>query len=152
MKVRPLIIFAVAAASAVLVWLDPNAASAIGRLRLPIRPVSLEASLNTAGSEASCCETEPCCPKPCITYRHRGRHTCCPMGETVQTVLVVCDPCTGCPVEVPVCLPACCADAPTMHCGIGPLGRANVVFDWCCGYEVIVRFKRNGDLIVITHG
>ena len=49
---------------------------------------------------------EVCCPKPCITYRHRGPKLCCGTCEpSVETVLKVKDPCTCCDVDVAVCLP-----------------------------------------------
>ncbi len=100
------------------------------------------------------CAPQPvCCPKPCITYRHRGPKLCCGCCEPpVQTVLLVKDPCTCCPVEVSVCLPACCKGEPTVCCGVGFLGRDVVNYEWCCGFSVRIAFKHSGDLIVTTWG
>jgi hypothetical protein len=68
----------------------------------------------------------------------------------VHTVLTIVDPCTCCPVDVPVCLPACCTGEPTVCSGRGLLGRCVLTYTWCCGYQVTLRIKRNGDLIVVA--
>lgn len=108
----------------------------------------------TAANLGDCCTPQTvCCPKPCITYRHRGPKLCCGCEPSVQTVLAVKDPCTGCEVEVPVCLPACCKGEPKVCCGVGLLGRDVVDYEWCCGFSVRVAFKKHsGDLIVTTWG
>lgn len=112
------------------------------------------ASLTKTTGEPGCCAPEPvCCPKPCIKYRHCGPKLCCgPCKPPKPIVLAVKDPCTGCEVEVPVCLPACCEGEPTVCCGKGFLCRDIVEYEWCCGYYVRVAFKRCGDLVVTTHG
>ena len=96
---------------------------------------------------ASCC-----CPAPCITYRHRGHHrACCDCAPSYETVLLPTNPSTCCPVAVPVCLPGCCQGAPSMSCHSG-LFHSVVRYDWCCGYSVTVRFKHNGDVVVVSRG
>jgi hypothetical protein len=101
-----------------------------------------------------CCAPQPvCCPKPCITYHHRGPKLCCGCCQPpVPTVLSVKNPCTCCPVDVSVCLPACCTGDPKVCCGTGLLGRDVVEYEWCCGFSVRVAFKHCGDLVVTTWG
>ena len=102
---------------------------------------------------ADCAPEAACCPKPCITYRHRGPKLCCGNCEPpVETILKVKDPCTCCEVDVPVCLPACCTGEPKVCSGVGIFGRDVVEYQWCCGYSVKVAFKRSGDMIVTTWG
>ncbi len=100
-----------------------------------------------------CCEPKVCCVEPCITYRHRGPKLCCGTCEQpTKVVLKVKNPCTGCEVKVPVCLPACCKGEPTVCSGTGFLGRNVVELEWCCGYSVRIAFKHTGDLLVTTWG
>src|SRR4051812_21371590 len=106
----------------------------------------------SASQQGDCCAQPVCCPKPCITYRHRGPKLCCGCEPSIETVLKVKDPCTGCEVDVCVCLPACCQGEPKICAGTGFLGRDVVEYEWCCGFDVRVAFKRNGDLIVTTWG
>jgi hypothetical protein len=97
----------------------------------------------------------PCCTKPCISYRHHRRcrrHCCCDCRPPVSVVLQVVDPCRSCYVEVPVCLPACCGDTPTVCSRRGLFGRRIVDYSWCCGYHIKVVFRRCGDLIVHCYG
>ncbi|MDX1947998.1 MAG: hypothetical protein SFU86_21545 [Pirellulaceae bacterium] len=91
------------------------------------------------------------CEPPCITYKSH-RHCKFDGCDTYQLVLSVCDPCTGCVVAVPVCVPACCTDSPTVCSHRGIFGRHVVEYRWCCGYEVKVVFDRCGDLTVHTYG
>ena len=98
------------------------------------------------------CAPAPCCPAPCITYRHRGPKLCCGCAPSVETVLAVSNPCTCCPVQVPVCLPSCCCGEPTVCCHRGLVGRDVVSYQWCCGFRVDVRFLACGDIVVVTHG
>jgi hypothetical protein len=93
-----------------------------------------------------------CCPQPCIIYRHHGPKLCCGCEPPIPTLLTVNNPCTGCPVDVSVCLPVCCTGAPSVGCHKGLLGRSVVTYDWCCGFRVTVRFLHNGKVIVATHG
>ena len=47
-----------------------------------------------------------------------------------RAVLQVKDPCCGrCPVEIPVCIPVCCTDAPKVRCRCGLLGRGYVTYE-----------------------
>ena len=95
----------------------------------------------------SCCPT-PCCPTPCITYRHRGHHkVCCGCAPSYETVLCATNPKTCCPGNIPVCVPGCCTGAPSMTCH-----HHTVRYEWCCGYKVTVRFKHNGDVVVVSRG
>lgn len=94
-----------------------------------------------------------CCAQPCLIYRHHGHHrACCGCAPPVEMVLTATDPCTCCPVAIPVCVPGCCAAAPTVSCHRGLFGASVQEFDWPCGYRVTVRFKHNGDVLVITRG
>ncbi|REK10931.1 MAG: hypothetical protein DWQ37_15980 [Planctomycetota bacterium] len=106
----------------------------------------------TSTAEPSCCTPEPVCWEPCIKYRHRGPKLCCGCEPGTPTVLIVKDPCTGCEAEVEVCLPACCEGDPTVCNGRGFLGRPTLEYEWCCGFQVRVAFKRCGDLVVTTWG
>lgn len=73
----------------------------------------------------------------------------CLCAPPIPTVLAVpAGPCCQCAVEVPVCIPACCTDAPQVEGRRGLLGRTRVLYRWCCGFEVEVVFCGNGDLIV----
>jgi hypothetical protein len=97
-----------------------------------------------------------CCPNPCIKYRNAildCKVRCCdPCKPPVQMVLQVMNPCTCCPVEVPVCLPSCCCDVPTVECRKALFGSHVVSHEWCCGVEVNVRFQRDGDILVTYRG
>lgn len=110
--------------------------------------VAANAALN---GDPSCCAPAPVCAPVCrqpnICYRDRTR--CCdPCAPKMETVLSVCDPCTGCPVAVPVCLPACCTDCPEV-CGRNALfGHGVVTYRWCNGFTATVRFDRCGDVLV----
>ncbi len=98
----------------------------------------------------------PCCPTPCITYRHRHvlHKVCCGccQPEPVKTVLAAKNPCTGCPVEIPVCIPGCTTGEPAVCCGTGILGRDTVSYTWSNGFEIKVAFKHTGDVIVTSYG
>jgi hypothetical protein len=96
---------------------------------------------------------EDCCPEPCITYRHRGPKLCCDCCKPpVETVIKVKDPCTCCEIEIPICMPACCEGEPTVCWTTGIFCRDVAVYEWCCGFQVRVAFKKCGDLIVTTWG
>lgn len=108
--------------------------------------------------EPACC-AEPCCPAPCITYRHhhglfhkKHHHGgCCP-EPTYETVLHVTSPKTCCAVDVPVCLPVCCDGCPAEHSRCTLFGGGEVCYDYCCGVSVKVRFKKCGDVVVTYCG
>jgi hypothetical protein len=94
-----------------------------------------------------------CCPTPCIRYRHAifdlPKVRCCdPCAAPIKAVLCVKNPCTCCPVDVPVCLPACCCGEPKVSCRKTLLGDGTVTYDWCCGVSVVVRFDKCGDVLV----
>lgn len=155
------ILLAVVATGALVV--SARSADAAKSPRVNAQPVSLTKTLklddcakapepSCAAPAPVCCEKPVCCPKPCVTYRHRGPKLCCTCEAPVPTVLLVKNPCTGCETEVKVCIPACCKGEPKLCCGSGFLGRNTVDYDWCCGYNVHVAFKHNGDLIVTTWG
>jgi len=98
-----------------------------------------------------------CCPTPCITYRHAlldlgrlCRPKCC--KPPVKLVLQTKNPCTCCPVDVPVCLPGCCCDEPVVACRKTLLGEGIVTYDWCCGVSVTIRYKKCGNLLVTYRG
>jgi hypothetical protein len=67
-------------------------------------------------------------------------------------VLTATNPCTCCPVAIPVCVPGCCQGEPCVSCHRGLLCTNVVDFDWACGYRVTVRFKHNGDVVVVSRG
>lgn len=91
--------------------------------------------------------------RPCITYRDRGcLDVCCGCEAPIQTVLLVKDPVTCCCVEVPICLPPCCTDAPKVCAREGLFGRGIVDHDWCCGFSVKVTFRARGDIVVTYIG
>lgn len=97
-----------------------------------------------------------CCPTPCIKYRHAllplCKPCCDPCKPPIKAVLAVKNPCTCCPVEVPVCLPSCCCGEPKVSCRKAVLGAGVVTYDWCCGVSVTVRFDKCGDVLVTYHG
>lgn len=95
-----------------------------------------------------------CCPQYSIKYRHHCtlRKTCCSSCETYKTVLQVCDPCCGCTVDIPLCLPCCCEGSPKVCDRSGHFGRYSVTYEWCCGYRVKVVFDRCGDVTVHSYG
>jgi hypothetical protein len=131
-----------------VVWAHASLALAKEAQPTGVQLVSLSKS-----AEADCCAPKPvCCPKPCITYRHRGPKLCCGCEPGTETVLKVTNPCTGCEADVTVCLPACCKGEPKVCEGSGFLGRDTIEYEWCCGYSVRVAFKHCGDLLVTTWG
>lgn len=97
--------------------------------------------------------TAVCCPQPCLIYRHRGHHRAgCGCAPPVEMVLSAMNPCTCCPVAIPVCVPACCQCAPSVSCHSGLFCAGVVDFDWSCGYRITVRFRHNGEVVVVTRG
>lgn len=116
--------------------------------------VALKSAAALSADPTCCAPAKPCCPQPCIRYIDRTCHkTCCnDCQPPVKTVLKVVNPITCCPVEVPVCLPACCEGCPAVDSRCGLLCRGVVTYDWCCGYRVVVRFDRCGDVTVVYRG
>jgi hypothetical protein len=127
-------------------------------------PVATESPSDAAPVEAgvidealpdACAPAVDCCPQRCIRYvKHRRlRCVCCGCCKPpVETVLRVQDPCDCTVVEVPVCLPPCCEDAPCVRSRCGLLCRGVVTYDWCCGFKVRVVFRHCGDIVVHTFG
>lgn len=95
-------------------------------------------------------------PTPKISYRHAAlplrKVKGDPCRPPFETVLCVVDPCTKCPVYVPVCLPNCCCEAPAVSCGRSLLRGDVTTFAWCCGVRVEVRFAKCGDVLVTYRG
>lgn len=83
-----------------------------------------------------------CCGKVC--YANGPRKSC----ASYTTVLLVCHPCTGCKMPVEVCLPACCTGEPDIRCRRTVFGCGQTKYTWCCGYGVVLRFKKCGDVVV----
>jgi hypothetical protein len=94
----------------------------------------------------------PAYPTPCVSYRYAGLRSvkCC--LPPVKTCLTVMDPCTCCPVSIPVCLPGCCCGEPCVSKRNGLFARGIVTYDWACGVSVTVRFQRAGDVQVTYRG
>jgi len=78
---------------------------------------------------------------------HRDR---CPPPPKQTIVLQVCHPCTGCTIDVPVCISACCQGAPCVHFERTLIGAGRTVFTWTCGCEVVVRYQCCGGHRVIV--
>ncbi len=103
-------------------------------------------------------EIELCCPQPCITYRHhkKRRSVCCNSCDPpIKTELLVKAPtgcCESCYVKVPVCIPACCTDAPKVCYTSGFLGRCVAEYTYCCGFTIRVSFRHRGDVVVHYYG
>ncbi|MFO0965208.1 MAG: hypothetical protein U0793_06440 [Gemmataceae bacterium] len=76
----------------------------------------------------------------------------CPPPPPQQIILSVCHPCTGCKYDVPVCIPACVAGAPCVHFERTLIGHGRTVFDWPCGYQVVIRYPHSGGYRVIQRG
>ncbi|HVU89391.1 MAG TPA: hypothetical protein VHD36_18835 [Pirellulales bacterium] len=140
-------ILAVVAVAAAQAFLDADAKGALTRLRA--------SGAAAAAADPSCAPpVKNCCPEPCIRYVDRtcGRTCCDNCKPPIKTVLKVVNPVTCCPVDVPVCLPACCEGCPAVDSKCGLLCRGVVTYDWCCGYRVVVRFDRCGDVTVVYRG
>jgi hypothetical protein len=106
-----------------------------------------------AASDSACVAC--CAPQYCITYRqhHVRRRVCCDCcTEPVKTILHIQDPCTCCAIEVPVCVPGCCTDAPCVSTRQGIFGRTITEYSWCCGFRVKIVMTRRGDIVVHTYG
>lgn len=122
-------------------------------------PLATGAVMPGCAAPVAPCAPTPCvcCPTPCITYRHAAldlsrlcRPKCC--KPPVQLVLATKNPCTCCPVDVPVCLPGCCCGEPTVDCRKTLIGEGLVTYEWCCGVSVSIRYKKCGDVLVTYRG
>lgn len=83
-----------------------------------------------------------------IQAHQRDCGPACPPPPPQHIVLQVCHPCTGCTIDVPVCVPACCTGAPTVCFRNTLIGNGKTVFEWCCGYQVVVRYTHCGYRVV----
>jgi hypothetical protein len=102
---------------------------------------------------ASVCDVACGCPQPRrIEYRDHRRPPRKGEGLCVSPIhmaLLVPNPLgCQCAVEIPVCVPACCSDAPQVEARRGLLGRTRLRYRWCCGFEIEVVICGNGDWIV----
>jgi hypothetical protein len=114
-------------------------------------PASTASACNKC-KKVDCCGPV-CCYNPCIKYVDATRCCkCCDDGPTVQTVLMVKDPCTCCMVEVPVCIPACCVGEPCVNAKVGALGNGKIFYTWPTGFEVKVVINKRGNITVIYLG
>lgn len=121
-------------------------------------PAPVAAPSCTAPVPAPCAPAPcVCCPTPCIKYRHAVldlgrlcRPKCC--KPPIKAVLATKNPCTCCPVDVPVCLPGCCCDEPVVDCKKTLLGEGLVTYSWCCGVSVSIRYKKCGEVLVTYRG
>jgi hypothetical protein len=113
------------------------------------RSAPTEVTPTTASTPATPAPAPASGPALCIKYRNNGCQTvCCGSAPPIKTVLQVKDPCTCCPVNVSVCVPACCTGTPCVGEARGFLGRHVVWYDWECGFSVKIAFKHSGDVIV----
>jgi hypothetical protein len=82
-------------------------------------------------------------PTPPIVYdADRDARRMYRSGE-IEMVMVTCNPADGCYYEIPLCIPACCTDEPTVSSGRGLLGRGVVEYCWpSCGFRAIVKFRQ----------
>jgi len=65
-------------------------------------------------------------------------------APTETVILTACHPCTGNTFEVPVCLPCGCTGVPSICFKNTIFGCGKLVHEWCCGYKVVIRFKKCG--------
>ncbi|MEX0610962.1 MAG: hypothetical protein WD229_02475 [Pirellulales bacterium] len=72
---------------------------------------------------------------------------------TVELVMVTQNPADGCFYEIPLCIPACCTEAPRVSSRRGIFGRGIVEYCWPCGFEAEVKFRHVlGDVRVDYEG
>lgn len=110
----------------------------------------------TVVADCECGQCATCCPsKYRFVYRQHyvRRQVCCdPCLPNLEMVLQVTDPCTCCPIEVPVCVPGCCTEPPCVTTRSGVLGRSITEFSWSNGFRVRVVHTARDVLIVHTYG
>jgi hypothetical protein len=92
-------------------------------------------------------------PAPPIDYdTHRSARRMYRSGQ-MDLVVVAQDPADGCCYEIPLCIPACCSDAPKVSSGRGIFGRGVVEYCWSCGFRAKVKFRHVlGDVKVDYEG
>jgi hypothetical protein len=79
-------------------------------------------------------------------FGHCHRDACCPEPPPVEVCVMVCNPCTGCPEPVTLCVPCCCAaevPAVSTRCAIIGQGVTTVTY-CCCDFEAKIRWDRCG--------
>jgi hypothetical protein len=104
-------------------------------------------------AHADCC-VEACghfSPDAHHRYRLSARRALRCEGSVELCMHVMNPACCGCPVEIPMCVPACCAaEPPVVKNDRGLFGRGVVCFEWpCCGYSARVVFKHIGHVDVV---
>ncbi len=67
---------------------------------------------------------------------------CTPPPQKI--VLHVIHPCTGCNIDIPACVPACCCEPPCISHHKTLFGAGKTIFKWKCGHKVVVRFSKKG--------
>ena len=107
-------------------------------------------------ADCDCGQCATCCPsKYRFVYRQHQvrRQVCCdPCVPNVEMVLQVTDPCTCCPIDVPVCVPGCCTEPPCVTNRGGVLGRSITEFTWSNGFRVRGVHTARDVLVVHTYG
>ena len=94
-------------------------------------------------------------PQYCVSYRHHPtlKKICCGCCQPIEVVLHVVDPaCCTSSVDVTVCVPGCCLDAPTVDGRCGILGRRIVTYQWSNGFKVRAVFNAHNDVVVHSYG
>lgn len=94
-----------------------------------------------------------CCDRPSILYWNHpllASTICrCDCGQTTDLVLSVPNGC--CPVDVTVCVPSCCSDAPAYEVDRDWLGRVTHTYCWPCGYQIEIVQLHIGSWMVHTY-
>ena len=73
-------------------------------------------------------------------------------GKPYTALLEIRGPCSCHSVQVPVCVPGCCTEPPSVVCRRGLFGRSVTEFTWCCGYRVRIVLTRGNKIVVHTYG
>jgi hypothetical protein len=71
--------------------------------------------------------------------------------ETIELLMVTRNPADGCLYEIPLCLPPCCVDEPTVEERRGLRGRGVVEYCWECGYTATVKFRHRLDDVKVEY-
>ena len=112
-----------------------------GRLTTGAEPIPAPADAPASTPAAPLVAQPKVHPAPPINYEthHKARRMY--RSGQIQIVMVAQDPADGCCYEIPLCIPACCTDAPTVSSGRGILGRGVVEYCWSCGFQAKVKFR-----------
>lgn len=123
---------------------------------LEVLPAPVPGAVHVEGPhvahDACCIETcGHCAPAAHHKYRLGARRALKCFGSLELCMHVVNPACCGLPVEIPMCVPTCCAaEAPVVNSRRGLFGRGVVCFEWpCCGYTARVVFKHVGAIDVV---